>query len=89
MAYVSATASQGTCNGTETIVCDLQTIDAGGDARVDLVIRPTTAGTITNTATVACAAADPDTTNNAAAENTVIRESIAEHWLYLPLVLRE
>src|SRR5206468_1983633 len=50
--FVSAQASQGSCGGTTTVTCDLGTLAAGAEATVAIVVTPTGAGTVTNTATV-------------------------------------
>ena len=49
--YVSATPSLGSCSGTTTVTCNLGTMSNGAQATVSLIVRPTTAGTVTNTVT--------------------------------------
>ena len=63
---LSAIPSQGTCTGMDTVVCDLGGLAGGGSATVTLVVRPASAGTLTNTATVSASEPDPNTSNNAA-----------------------
>ena len=70
----SATASQGSCsptgpiNGTsQTVNCNLGTLNAGATATVTIVVRPLVAlsGTRTNNASISSAdVADPDRSNN-------------------------
>ena len=69
--FVSANASQGTCNEAGgTVTCDLGTINVGDSVMVTIVVTPNAAGVrnsvspITNTAAVASNETDPDTTNN-------------------------
>src|SRR5262249_39833937 len=56
--FVSATPSQGTC--TVTVSCALGSLAQGATATVTLVINPTTAGTLTNTASVSANEPDPN-----------------------------
>jgi hypothetical protein len=71
--YETATPSQGSCSqASGTVTCNLGTLTNGGDATVTITIRPTSAGTITNQASVISDATDPDTnTNTASAQTTV------------------
>src|SRR5207237_364232 len=70
--FVSAQASQGSCGGTTTVTCDLGTLAAGAEATVALVVTPTGAGPLTNTATVTAGRADPDSGNNQASALTTV-----------------
>ena len=69
--FVSAMPSQGTCSGTATVTCALGTISSGASATVAIVVTPTTAGTITNSASVTANETDPDTANNFTTQTTV------------------
>ena len=77
--FVSATASQGSCSRTGsgqtggTLTCGLGTLPSGGTATVTIVVKPSKAGTVTNTATVQALQPDPDAANNAATETTTVR----------------
>jgi uncharacterized repeat protein (TIGR01451 family) len=62
--FVSATPSQGTCNAASPVVCNLGTIGNGGMATIALVVQPTAAGPLSNTATVTSSTADVDPANN-------------------------
>src|SRR3954454_1473948 len=62
--FVSTTASQGTCSGTTTVVCGLGTFTPGQTAGIAIVVKPTSAGALNNTAGTTTTANDTDTTNN-------------------------
>ena len=65
MTLVSATPSQGTgCSGTSTITCNLGALANGATATVTIVVTPTVAGTIPNTASVTGNEFDPNMGNN-------------------------
>jgi uncharacterized repeat protein (TIGR01451 family) len=69
--FVSASPSQGSCShGGNEVRCTLGTIPNGGSARIDIVVRPSSVGTITNRAAVSGAAFDPTLGNNEDSENT-------------------
>src|SRR5262249_21003329 len=70
--FVSATPSQGSCNGTATVKCTLGSLAKGASATVTIVVTPTTAGGISNTATVAANEFDPDLSNNSATQGTTV-----------------
>lgn len=70
--FVPATASQGTCTGTSTVACSLGTIGSGGSATVTIKVRPASAGTLTNQATVTADEIDPNPGNNAATAMTTV-----------------
>jgi uncharacterized repeat protein (TIGR01451 family) len=68
----STTASQGTCSGTTTVTCALGDLASGASATVTIVVRPTAAGKITNTASVSGNQPDPNSANNTASQDTTI-----------------
>jgi len=71
--FVSATASQGTCNQSAGIVtCDLGTLDPGVTATITIVVEPTAGGIMTNTANVTCNEQDPNPANDSATETTEV-----------------
>jgi uncharacterized repeat protein (TIGR01451 family) len=71
--FVSATPTQGICGESGgTVTCNLGTIGMGGTATIDIVVNPTVAGTITNTASVSASTPDPNGNNNADSENTSV-----------------
>jgi uncharacterized repeat protein (TIGR01451 family) len=67
MTFESADPSQGTCSESAgTVTCALGTIAADDFAIVDIVVTPTTEGSITNTASASAASpGDPEPGNNA------------------------
>jgi uncharacterized repeat protein (TIGR01451 family) len=71
--FVSASATQGNCNGSGPVICNLGSLDVDNSAIVTIVVVPTSAGQITNSATVSSSEPDPDTTNNTAAVMTAIQ----------------
>ncbi|HWQ14122.1 MAG TPA: hypothetical protein VNL77_15090, partial [Roseiflexaceae bacterium] len=73
--FVSATPSQGSCIRTgRTVRCSLGTLAAGGSATVTIVVRPSEATTLTNTAAANSGAPDPNQQNNSAAANTAVNQ---------------
>jgi uncharacterized repeat protein (TIGR01451 family) len=81
LTLVSATASQGSCSGTATIICNLGVLSKGASATITIVVTPTQAGGISNTASVTANEADPNANNNSATQvstiNPVIRQLTA------------
>ena len=77
--FVSANASQGSCSRTGsgqsggTLTCDLGTLAGGSAATITLVVRPSKAGTLTNTATVNGLEPDANPANDTATETTTVR----------------
>ncbi len=66
LSFVSATPSQGTCNASDPVSCNLGTIINGGSATITLSAQVTaTSGTISNTASVTSTEGDTDTTSSA------------------------
>jgi uncharacterized repeat protein (TIGR01451 family) len=60
----SAAASQGTCDVTTSIVCQLGTLPAGASVQITAMASAAGVGTFTNVATVATPTPDPDPSNN-------------------------
>jgi uncharacterized repeat protein (TIGR01451 family) len=73
IAFVSATTTQGSCNGTGPVNCALGTLAVGSSAIVTIVVTPSAAGQITNTATVSGSESDFDSSNNSASATTLIQ----------------
>jgi uncharacterized repeat protein (TIGR01451 family) len=71
---VSATATQGTCSGTEPVICELGTLTEGGGAAVTMVVRPQAPGELRHTATVSGDVPDPDPGNDMATAVTLVVE---------------
>jgi uncharacterized repeat protein (TIGR01451 family) len=76
--FMSATATQGSCTRTGggksngVLSCSLGTINAGSAATVTIVVSPSRAGTLTNTATVQTGSPDPNAGNNSDSETTTV-----------------
>jgi uncharacterized repeat protein (TIGR01451 family) len=75
--FVSATASTGSCSGTTTVSCNLGTFANAATATITIVVTPTAAGTLTNTANVTSTTPDPVTANNSATTSTTVTGSSA------------
>ncbi|HET6464675.1 MAG TPA: SBBP repeat-containing protein, partial [Nitrospiria bacterium] len=69
---VSATSTQVSCTGIATVTCSIGTLNNGAGATVTIVVTPTTAGVITNTAMVSGNQTDPHTANNSASASTTV-----------------
>jgi uncharacterized repeat protein (TIGR01451 family) len=67
LAFVSATATQGSCSGTRTVSCALGDLPSGSTATVTLTVTPRRTGSVANTATATSSTPDPDAGNNVAA----------------------
>ena len=71
--FVVATPSQGTAVLSDGIVaCDMGTVEAGAQARLTIVVKPTLKAPLTNTATVTSADPDPVPGNNASTTVTQV-----------------
>jgi len=71
--YVSASASQGsTGTNAGVFTCNLGSMSNNATATVTLTVRPTIAGSLTNTASIASAASDPVPANNSASVVTTV-----------------
>jgi uncharacterized repeat protein (TIGR01451 family) len=73
---LSSTPSQGSCSGTASVTCSLGSLASGASARVTIAVRPTSTGTVTNSATVSSAATDPNLANNSSQLQTVVQPLI-------------
>ena len=73
VAFGSATTTQGSCSGTSTVNCNLGTLAVGGSAIVTINVTPSSAGQLTNSATVSASESDFDSTNNTAGATTLIQ----------------
>jgi aldose sugar dehydrogenase len=71
--FVSATTTQGNCNGTATVNCNLGSLAVGSSAIITIVVTPSTAGQLTNSAAVTGNEADSDSSNNTASTTTLIQ----------------
>jgi uncharacterized repeat protein (TIGR01451 family) len=69
---VSANATQGACVGTSTVTCSLGTVNGFSAVTVTIMVSPTTAGTVINTATVSTSSFDPFAADNSATSSTLV-----------------
>ncbi|HEV8203931.1 MAG TPA: PQQ-dependent sugar dehydrogenase [Pyrinomonadaceae bacterium] len=77
VAFVSATATQGNCNGSAPVICNLGSLDVDSSAFVTIVVVPFSVGQVTNSATVSGSESDSDSTNNTAAVTIQIQPPAA------------
>jgi len=71
--FVSASASQGSCaHSAGTVTCNVGSLDQGASATATIVARTTSAGTITNTASVSSNEGDRDPSDNSASATTTV-----------------
>jgi uncharacterized repeat protein (TIGR01451 family) len=73
VSFVSSSSTQGACSGTSTIDCNLGNLAIGTSAIVTIVVTPSIAGQLTNTATVTGTESDFDLTNNSSSTSTLIQ----------------
>ncbi len=64
--FGSASATQGTCSGTTTVMCNLGGLATGASAIVSIIVAPQSIGAVSNTASVTATESDPDINNNSA-----------------------
>jgi uncharacterized repeat protein (TIGR01451 family) len=86
MAYVTATAEQGSCSETGGVLtCNLGNIDSDDSVEVQILVETVDYGTIVNVVEVTSSTSETDVTNNSASEPVTI-DPIK---VYLPLVLTQ
>ena len=75
--FGSVTTTQGSCTlkpSKNIVGCDLGTMTNGATATISIVVKPTSKGTITNTASVTLTSpTDPSTANNTATAKTTVQ----------------
>jgi len=73
MTFVSATASQGTCDQANgTVTCQIGALANGSQATVTIVVTANQMGQISNSASVTADQSDPNSSNNNATASTAI-----------------
>ncbi|HEX2269887.1 MAG TPA: PQQ-dependent sugar dehydrogenase [Pyrinomonadaceae bacterium] len=77
LAFVSAATTQGACSGTTTVTCNLGSLANGAAAIVTITVTPSAQGQLANTATVAAAETDFDSSNNSSSITTFIQPAAA------------
>ena len=77
--YVSSSANAGgTCSQSAGIVtCNWASISAGQSPTTTIVVTPTAAGTLTNSATVSATQPDPNNANNTSTQSTTVNAACA------------
>lgn len=71
--FNSSSTTQGSCSGTNPVVCDVGAMTAGQQVTVTLRVTPTAAGDLTNSAEISSATTpDPTTANNTVTETTTV-----------------
>jgi uncharacterized repeat protein (TIGR01451 family) len=74
--YGSSTSTQGSCAikpSKNAVVCTIGTMASGASVTITLMVKPTSKGTITNTASVTLTSpTDPNTANNTATATTTV-----------------
>jgi uncharacterized repeat protein (TIGR01451 family) len=74
--YGSSTSTQGSCTikpSKNAVVCTIGTMSSGASVTITLLVKPTSKGTITNTASVTLTSpTDPNTANNTATATTTV-----------------
>ena len=75
--YGATTTTQGSCTlkpSKTAVVCTVGTMASGASVTISLVVKPTSKGTITNTATATLTSpTDPNTANNTATATTTVQ----------------
>jgi uncharacterized repeat protein (TIGR01451 family)/CSLREA domain-containing protein len=71
--FVSASWRNGTCvHSSGTVTCALDLVVSNSSETINLVVKPRTPGTITNSASVSSSTKDPSGTNNTDSESTTV-----------------
>ena len=70
--FVSASSSQGSCSGSNQLVCDVGLMAPRAEANAKITVQAQAAGEITNTATVSANQYDSNEVNNRATLATVV-----------------
>ncbi len=63
-------ASQGSCSGTDTVLCSLGALTSAASATVTVTLTPAQPGTVTNVASASTSAIDPASANDSATVTT-------------------
>ena len=85
--FVSAAADQGSCvEITRLVSCNIGDIPAGSSVGINLVVKTTLVGMVTNNASVSANTIDPDLTDNTASGTTTVEG--VDKLIYLPLAIK-
>jgi uncharacterized repeat protein (TIGR01451 family) len=74
--FVSILPSQGSCNGPVSVTCSVGDLEPGESATVTIVVTPTSAGALSNTASVTSNRIDTNLANNSDTETTTITPQV-------------
>ena len=77
VSFAAATTTQGNCNGSGPVNCNLGNLAVGGSAIVTIVVTPSSSGQIINSATVTAGESDFDLSNNTASTTTLVQPAAA------------
>ncbi|MCA1649784.1 MAG: choice-of-anchor B family protein [Acidobacteria bacterium] len=83
VSLVSTSPSQGTCSGSDTVVCALGNIANAGSASVTIVVRADNAGTVGTTASVSASQSDPSLANNSATATTTVSAQASDTTMHV------
>jgi uncharacterized repeat protein (TIGR01451 family) len=71
--FVSASSTQGSCSyGGGIVTCAIGTMASGATVTITIVVKPSEAGTLVNTATVSATAHDSNLSNNTSSAHTSV-----------------
>jgi len=73
VAFVSSATTQGACNGSSTVNCNIGNLAAGASAVVTIVVTPSAMGQVSNTVSASAAETDFAPGNNSATISTLIQ----------------
>lgn len=73
VSFVSATTGCSYDSSAREVTCTVGALASASEQTMTIEVNPTTAGTITNTASIAGADGDPDATNNSASASTTVQ----------------
>ncbi|MFN7944385.1 MAG: IPT/TIG domain-containing protein [Blastocatellia bacterium] len=77
--FVSASSAGGNCTlSNGTVTCNLNNLNSGSGHNVSIVVTPTTAGTVTNSASVSSSSTDNNSSNNSASVSNTINSANAD-----------
>ncbi|MDQ6651184.1 MAG: PQQ-dependent sugar dehydrogenase, partial [Acidobacteriota bacterium] len=72
VAFVSTSATQGTCSGASTVTCNFGNLAVGSSAIASILVVPQATGQLSNTASVSATESDPDMSDNSATAITQV-----------------
>ncbi len=76
--FIATTPSQGSCSGSTTVSCNLNTLAAGAKATVQMTVIPTVVGVLLTSASVTGSAVENNTLNNTASSYVSVSAASAD-----------